>query len=116
MWGVVGGFEGGREGEEEAREGAESGDQDVERKFSVKVFPNEQIIMQRSHLPPPSTSPPSVPPSSPPFHCHSFSLSLFSFLSHLSLSLSLAFSLLHWLDLGSHLSQIPGLLPPSLFL
>lgn len=31
----------GREGEKEEGGGAESGDQDVERRFSVKVFPNE---------------------------------------------------------------------------
>lgn len=76
MWGwygrrnTVGG--GGQEGEKgERKGGVESGDQDVERKFSVKVFANKRIIMQRSH----STTPP------PPFlflcHCHLFSLPLF---------------------------------------
>lgn len=63
-------MEEGREGEKEERGGAESGDQDVERKFSVKVFPNEQIIMQRSHSPPPP------PPPSPPSFPSSLTLSL----------------------------------------
>lgn len=47
----------------------ESGDQDVERKFSVKVFPNKRIIMRRSHSPPP-------PPALPTFLPLSLSLSL----------------------------------------
>lgn len=53
----------------EERGGVESGDQDVERKFSVKVFPHKRIIMQRSHSPPP-------PLALPPFLPLSLSLSL----------------------------------------
>lgn len=65
----------------------ESGDQDVERKFSVKVFPNKRIIMRRSHSPPP---PPALPPSSfSVIVTHSLCPSFLSFLIFLSFFLSL---------------------------
>ncbi len=75
------------EGEKEGRGGVESGDQDVERKFSVKVFSNERIIMQRSHSPPPPSSPPFSPSCLSFIVTHSLSVppSFLSF-SHLSLS------------------------------
>lgn len=56
-----------RMGDLKGEEGVESGDQEVEGKFSFKVFSNKRIIMQRSH---------SSPSALPPFHPHSLSLPL----------------------------------------